>query len=102
LYPSATGEPGGKETGTRVSHYIVPKGPFAKAFAKLEKTGWQLNLESMHDAKKRGIDKNKMTFSCATCGQNAWGKPDLQITCTLCGTEMPAVTEKREEERKAA
>ncbi len=88
LYPSATGEPGGKETGVRVTHYILPKGPFAKAFIKLAKTGWRLNLESMPPPKSdRG--KDKPTFSCPSCGQNAWGKPGLQITCTICGIEMP-------------
>jgi predicted SprT family Zn-dependent metalloprotease len=90
LYPSDTGKPGGKETGHRVSHYIIPSGPFAEAFTKLEATGWQLNLESHRSDKKRGIDKNKMKFSCTECGQNAWGRPDLQITCTICSIEMPA------------
>jgi hypothetical protein len=35
LYPSSTGKPGGKETGSRVSHYILPAGPYAAAFTKL-------------------------------------------------------------------
>jgi predicted SprT family Zn-dependent metalloprotease len=77
LHPSATGKPGGKETGTQMTHYIIDGGPFDVTFAKLEKDGWQLNLQSTHESKKRGIDKNKLKFSCGSCGQNAWGKPDL-------------------------
>lgn len=46
LYPSSTGEPGGKETGAKVSHYIVPSGAFAKAFAKLAATGFKLRWQS--------------------------------------------------------
>jgi SprT-like family len=63
LYPSATGKPGGKETGTQVTHYIIPGGPFDKAFSKLEKNGWKLNLESHKPDKKDGT-KNKFKFSC--------------------------------------
>jgi hypothetical protein len=35
--------------------------------------------------------KNKVKFHCAQCGQNAWGKPNLKISCTPCGLVMPAV-----------
>ena len=33
-----------------------------------------------------GSSKTKVT--CPQCGQNAWGKPDLAISCTPCGTPM--------------
>src|SRR3990172_1772625 len=32
LMPSHTGEPGGKKTGQRMTHYILPAGPFITAF----------------------------------------------------------------------
>jgi hypothetical protein len=32
--------------------------------------------------------KSKVKFTCGECGQNVWGKPDLQVTCTPCGVEM--------------
>ena len=35
LIPSDTGEPGGKQTGQNMTHYIDPDGPFIKAFNKL-------------------------------------------------------------------
>jgi hypothetical protein len=46
LQPSDTGEPGGKETGQKVSHYVMTGGPFAQAFAKLEATGFKLRWQS--------------------------------------------------------
>ena len=46
--PSSTGAVGGKETAHRVTHYIIPDGPFTKAFAEPAATGWKLNLQSAH------------------------------------------------------
>jgi hypothetical protein len=87
LQPSSTGAVGGSETGQRVSHYVIPGGRFAHAFAALAMTEWKLNLESAH----RGDGgKNKTKFICSSCGQNAWGKPDLAIICKHCGIEMRA------------
>src|SRR6516225_9588180 len=36
LMPSEDGQPGGKRTGQRVTHYIIEGGPFACEWAKLE------------------------------------------------------------------
>ena len=33
----------------------------------------------------------KAKFTCLNCGQNAWGKPDLAITCTPCRIVMVSV-----------
>jgi predicted SprT family Zn-dependent metalloprotease len=53
LQPSSTGMVGGKETGQRMSHYVIPEGPFMQAFAKLAATGWKLNLQSAHRLARR-------------------------------------------------
>jgi hypothetical protein len=87
LYPSSTGKPGGKETGHRMSHYIVTGGKFAEVFAALAKTGWRLDLESAQHAGKRGEPDSKTRFTCPACGAKAWGKPDLQIVCIPAGRE---------------
>jgi hypothetical protein len=47
LQPSTTGEEGGAETGQSVSHYIALEGRFAKAYAKLAETGFQLHWQSI-------------------------------------------------------
>jgi hypothetical protein len=88
LQPSNTGAVGGKETGQQVSHYVIPDGPFAKVFADLAARGWRLNLESAWRPGPDGGRKSKTKFTCSGCGQNAWGKPDLAITCTPCGIAM--------------
>ena len=54
LQPSSTGMVGGKETGQTMSDYIIPDGPFTKAFAKLAATGWKLNLQSAHRPGPKG------------------------------------------------
>jgi hypothetical protein len=88
LQPSSTGAPGGKETGQQITHYIIPGGDFQLAFQKLEQTGWKLNLQSAHVPGSQKGPSLKTKFSCPKCAQNAWGKPDLQVTCTPCGLSM--------------
>ena len=90
LQPSSTGAVGGKETGHRVSHYVIPGGLFAKAFAELASTGWRLNLQSTHRSGESGGTNNSKTKFACTCGQNSWGKPDLEIRCDLCDSKMKA------------
>jgi len=103
LQPSSTGAVGGKETGQRVMHYIIPGGLFTKAFAELAATGWMLNLESMHRSGPTGGTNNSKTkFSCTSCGQNAWGKRDLAVTCTLRGIKMASSAAAQSYERRAA
>ena len=70
LYPSSTGEPGGKETGQRVSHYIVPDGPYAQAYARLEATGFLLHWQSKPDSsaarRKRRARRNTPVLAAAS------------------------------------
>jgi len=90
LQPSSTGAVGGRRTGQRMSHYIIPGGPFTHAFAKLAAAGWKLNLQSAAKPGEERKKKNKTTFVCPNCGQRASGKPSLAITCTPCAIPMPA------------
>jgi SprT-like family len=83
LQPSSTGEEGGAETGQSVSHYILPEGGFAKAYATLAATGFQLHWQSA-PASARAKKPNKMKFTCPGCGQNAWAKPGARLICGEC------------------
>jgi hypothetical protein len=89
LQPSTTGQPGGKETGQSVTHYLIPGGPFARAYAKLAATGFQLNWQSVPfdggERKKKAASKTK--YTCPTCGANAWAKPETQLICGACYEE---------------
>jgi SprT-like family len=90
LQPSSTGAVGGKETGAKMSHYILPGGPYTQAFTALAALSWKLNLESTPTRGGERAAPSKVKFSCPACNQNAWGKPDLQITCTVCALPMVA------------
>jgi hypothetical protein len=85
LQPTTTGEPGGKETGQAVTHYILPDGRYAQAFAKLADTGFQLRWQSLPFGKQGSVNKSSKTkFSCLECGQNAWAKPGASLICGEC------------------
>lgn len=88
LYPSHTGKPGGKETGQRVTHYIVNGGPYDKAFEKFEKLHVHLSWRDTEEEgkKPKGKDKSKTKFTCRGCGQNVWAKEDVKIICGVCKT----------------
>lgn len=84
LMPSSTGQPGGKRTGRRVSHYIIEGGIFdgseAKFKGKIEWRGAPIIRE------KKGSKRTKYTCSC--CGTNAYGKSGLNIHCGDCSEPM--------------
>src|SRR5262245_41603292 len=84
LQPSNTGMVGGKETGQRMSDYIIPGGRFEQAYDKLATTGWKLNLQSAHRPGGQKAPNSKTKFTCVTCGQNVWGKPDAVVLCAAC------------------
>jgi DNA gyrase inhibitor GyrI len=65
LQPTTTGEPGGKETGQSVTHYILPGGRYAKAYAKLKATGFQLHWESAAPEGKEGKQRKAKRASVA-------------------------------------
>jgi hypothetical protein len=112
LTPTDTGRSGGKETGQRVTHMIVEGGPFDLACAALLDTGvgiaWvERGHPTAHEggegeggegAEGEGTGKaakaarakaaSKTKFCCPGCGANAWGKPDLRITCGACNVPV--------------
>jgi hypothetical protein len=83
LQPTSTGEPGGMETGQSMTHYILPEGRYARAYAQLASSGYQLHWQSLPavgSAKK----SSKRKFTCPECGQNAWAKPGARLICGVC------------------
>lgn len=97
LYPSHSGQPGGKETGDSVSHYVVEGGPFAQATEALLADGFAIPWA---DALKRELGGNasgsgsasksgkRTKFVCPACGLNAWAKADAMLTCGFDGAAM--------------
>lgn len=89
LYPSHIGAPGGKETGQQMTHYVIPGGRFANITRALLGDGftlpWGDALKGEQQKKPVGV---RAKFICSSCGDAAWGKPDLSIRCEKCSLLM--------------
>jgi hypothetical protein len=90
LIPSDTGKPGGRKIGDRVSHYIEPRGRFAKAASRLLCSGFEITWREAPPKRSLGggggglagsFSGRRAKFTCPVCGDNAWGKADLQLVC---------------------
>lgn len=90
LYPSDTGAPGGRETGQRMTHYVIPGGVYEAAFRSLPPEALLplVCRDGTAPAKKKA--RNKVKYSCDGCGCNVWGKPEIRITCDGCGLAFSA------------
>jgi ribosomal protein S27AE len=98
LIPSATGEPGGKETGQRVSHFIEPGGRFVRACSELiaQQRKMVPYVEADHEAERETREKkaaSKTRYTCPRCGVNAWAKPRTPLACGAC--TVPLEVERR-------
>ena len=98
LRPSATGAPGGRETGDRMSQYVRPGGAFERAARELIAGGFRIewcdaprraaysgNAAAPRQAAASGVRRK---FTCPACGQNAWAKPGAALRCGLDGEAM--------------
>lgn len=92
LMPSNTGQPGGKRTGQRMTHYIMDGGAFdvaaSELLAKGQKVDWQSYAIDETSRRKKNASKTK--YTCPECGVNAWAKPDVQLACVECGVILVA------------
>lgn len=93
LYPSSTAQPGGKETGQKVSHYVIEGGLFDIVCSEMMERGIAIDWQSIETAEEKAKSKkaNKIKYTCPMCQANAWGKPDLHIACGDCSTEEEMV-----------
>jgi hypothetical protein len=82
LIPTSTGEPGGKETGQKVTHFIEPGGRFERACA-----AFLASIVLYHDRagegreparKKKAASKTK--YTCSGCG--------VSLLCGECQEPM--------------
>lgn len=86
LFPSNTGSEGGKQTGQKMTHYIIRAGKFERNALKfIKKNSIKLSSYPMLAAEKQS-NKNKVKYQCS-CGSNIWAKSGLHVTCDEC--EMP-------------
>lgn len=108
LMPSETGIEGGKTTGQRVSHYVMPGGVFETVFNTLKQEELEnlrlkykprFAIEVAKPSGGAGTDEEegsegeegegkkrrqgvKVKYTCS-CGNNVWGKPDLSLHCKV-------------------
>lgn len=97
LYPSSTGEIGGKETGRRVSHYIIPNGKFENAFEAISSkdiTRIELPYDPYDIQPITRLPSYKTTRSgiktkyVCKCGSKVWGKSGLDFACKICKSDF--------------
>ena len=88
LIPSSTGEPGGKETGQKVSHYIDEGGPFDLAVRELVSEGYKLTWASPPPPLAAQSKSGYVPYLCMGCGARVRGKRGLFIGCRECNMEM--------------
>lgn len=86
LMPSATGEEGGAKVGPCMTHYIIEGGQFDDFFM-LTEDPVAILAELMVPAPKNKA-KNKVKYTCPSCGQKAWAKPEARLMCGECEEHM--------------
>jgi len=103
LIPSDTGEPGGKETGQKVSHAIEPGGRFEKACTAFLATAPAIlysdragSQDAARTRKAKAASKTK--YTCPACETNAWAKPNAHLICGDCDERMEAEVPDDDEE----
>jgi hypothetical protein len=89
LQPSSTGEPGGKETGQTVSHYIITGGRFDVACGALLARGFELRWADITRERKRPeVVERPVKYVCPTCGRYVKGEADFRLACVDCAALM--------------
>lgn len=105
LYPSQSGEPGGKEIGEPMTHYILDDGLFKSFATQLIEGGFKItwgdaprerHLRATTPAPAlAGIDGTdavvslepesksgkRVKYTCPTCGLNAWSRHGAALKC---------------------
>lgn len=90
LIPSHTGQPGGKPTGTKMTHFIPEGGLFDYKSGLLISEGWQLLYQGIPVPKNSARPKDKIKYLCPKCLTKVWGKPGLKVACMTCDKELDA------------
>ena len=90
LVPSDTGQPGGRTTGQRMSHYVEPGGWFAGACQDLLGKGFVIEWTDRAGEPKAGRSGKRAKYLCPRCRLAAWAKPGAALKCGTCDVPMLA------------
>ena len=89
LQVSNTGEPGGKTTGQKMSHYILKGGKFETVAGAFLLSGDKFQWNSRPNIKvTKERKKTREKFTCKTCMQSAWAKKTANLMCGECEEKM--------------
>lgn len=96
LIPTDTAQPGGKETGQRMTCYVEQGGAFEHACrAFLDGT----DVVFYHDRQKEGKaapkTSRKTRYTCPNCKVRAWAKPGVSLRCEDCDRKLLATVSKK-------
>jgi predicted SprT family Zn-dependent metalloprotease len=84
LMPSDTGEVGGKRTGQRMTHYVLPGGAFEQAYQAMPREYRLPWVSGEPSCPRRPSRPSKVCYMCPGCRTRVWGKPGLSLICTPC------------------
>lgn len=84
LRPTDTGQVGGKRTGQRMSHTLIPDGPFDRAFRALPAAHCLPWTGVVTARRPRPGRSGKVRYTCTGCCTTVWGKPGLALHCPAC------------------
>lgn len=97
LQASSTGEPGGKTTGQRMSHYILEGEKFEKVAGAFLLSGEKIQWNSSKsEVSTKDRKKTREKFVCTQCLQNAQAKKTAKLVCGTC--MVPMTVEKSDDE----
>jgi predicted SprT family Zn-dependent metalloprotease len=101
LTPTDTGEPGGKQTGQKMSHLIEANGRYAQAATKLLLEHPAIlyhDRASENDPTRKKKRASKTKYTCPSCNLNAWAKSGALLLCGNCTMIMEAENAPRDDE----
>jgi len=65
-----------------MTHYVIPDGAFAAAVAK---RNFAVPYYDRAEESSVTRGKRKIAYTCPSCEDKVWGKPDVQPHCGKCG-----------------
>ena len=88
LIPSSTGQPGGKQTGQHMTHYIDPTGEFLRAWSSMPGELW-LPWAGIPEGERRRptVKRYRFAYECPKGHGKVWGRPGLALVCGECGRD---------------
>jgi predicted SprT family Zn-dependent metalloprotease len=90
LMPSSTGDPGGKQTGQGMTHYIVDDGAFDREWKLMAEAGFAFLYQDRATNGPERVQKQKARYTCPSCRAFVfWGKPGIvEGMCRTCQTDL--------------